>query len=86
VSSDDPTEGPTPTSNSEEEEEQEEVYTALLEQKDVVKKTDYSLSEGVKVGDIFSVTGNFIRSRLYCLYSLIDIWHEFRDFILYNCQ
>ena len=51
--SDDPTEEPTPTSGSEEGEE----YVVVMDQTQIVKKKDYSLSEGVQVGDIFTIKG-----------------------------
>ena len=60
--SDDPTEEPTPTSGSEEEEE----YVVVMDQTQIVKKKDYSLSEGVQVGDIFTIKGIYYLSCRQC--------------------
>ncbi|KAL5254702.1 hypothetical protein ACHWQZ_G014215 [Mnemiopsis leidyi] len=59
--SDDPTEEPTPTSGSEDEVGEE--YVVVMNQTQIVKKKDYSLSEaGVQVGDIFTIKGTEISS------------------------
>ncbi|XP_063682169.1 uncharacterized protein LOC134817024 [Bolinopsis microptera] len=56
--SDDPTEEPTPTSES----DSEEMFAVVMDQTRIVKKKDYVLSEGVQVGDIFSIKGTEISS------------------------
>ena len=56
---DDPTEEPTPTSES----DYEDMFAVVMEQTRIVKKKDYVLSEGVQVGDIFSIKGILISSH-----------------------